>query len=290
MDFIQHIRACNNYSGSGFIPFVIDGAVVGRLRPDFAGHLRRWPSVFNVTDQGVEMAPGMEGFEERSAGIAEVLAQLVEQGVITHLHGEQYVATPGGRENGLVLIDRAAAPYFGIRAFGQHINGYVRDGDGLRMWVARRSMDRRNYPGRLDNIAAGGLPYGIGMPENLQKECWEEAGIPAGLAERARCVGTVTYNAETEKGLKPDTLYCYDLELPPDFTPRCTDGEVAEFYLWPVEKVMEFVGCADEFKLNCNLVVIDFLIRHGFLGPERGDYMELVTGLHPPVMPVISTS
>lgn len=289
MEFIQHIKACNNYRGAHFLPFRIDGSVVGRLRPEFAHHLRRWPAVFEFTRQGVELAESLQGFTERSAKIAEVLPQLVEQGVISHLHGEQYVATPAGREQGLALIDRAAAPYFGIRAFGQHINGYVRDGDSLKMWVARRALDRRNYPGRLDNIAAGGLPYDVSFKENLLKECWEEAGIPPELAVQARGVGTVTYNAETEKGFKPDTLYCYDLELPSDFLPECNDGEVAEFYLWPVEKVMEIVGRADEFKLNCNLVVIDFLVRHGYLGPEREDYLELVTGLHPPVLPPVDT-
>jgi 8-oxo-dGTP pyrophosphatase MutT (NUDIX family) len=285
MDFLQHIRACNNSGTTHFLPFQIDGLVVGRLRPGFAQHLRNWPAVFNVTQDAVEFTESLQGFEQRSARIAEVLPQLVEQGVISHLHGEQYIATPAGREQGLVLIDRAAAPYFGIRAFGQHINGYVREGDAMKMWVARRALDRRNYPGRLDNIAAGGLPYGISLHENLLKECREEAGIPPELAMQARSVGTVTYNAETEKGFKPDTLYCYDLELPPEFVPESVDGEVAEFYLWSIEKVMEVVGQAGEFKLNCNLVVIDFLVRHGFLGPEREDYPELVTGLHPPVMP-----
>jgi isopentenyldiphosphate isomerase len=284
MDFVQHIRACNNLSGTRFLPFRIDGVVVGWVRPEFADHLRNWPSVFVVSRDGVELASGLRGFEERSAKIAEVLAQLVEQGAISHLHGEQYVATAAGREQGLALIDRAAAPYFGIRAFGQHINGFVREGGAIKMWVARRAEDRRNYPGRLDNIAAGGLPYGISLHENLLKECREEAGIPSELAAQARSVGTVTYNAETEKGFKPDTLYCYDLELPPEFSPESMDGEVAGFSLWPIEKVMEVVGQADEFKLNCNLVVIDFLLRHGFLGPERGDYLELVTGLHPPVI------
>jgi 8-oxo-dGTP pyrophosphatase MutT (NUDIX family) len=285
MDFLQHIRACNNYSGTHFLPFRIDGLVVGRLRHQFADLLRNWSSVFDVSPDGVELASHLRGFEERSAKIAEVLPELVKQGAMTHLHGEQYVATAAGREQGLALIDRAAAPYFGIRAFGQHINGFVREGGALKMWVARRAMDRRNYPGRLDNIAAGGLPYDISLHENLLKECREEAGIPAELAARARSVGTVTYNAETEKGFKPDTLYCYDLELPPEFVPQSLDGEVADFYLWPIEKVMEVVGQAEEFKLNCNLVVIDFLVRHGFLGPEREDYQALVTGLHPPAMP-----
>ncbi len=128
---------------------------------------------------------------------------------------------------------------------------------------------------------AGGLPADIGLGENLAKECWEEAGISSEMAAKARPVGAITYNMESGKGLKPDTLYCYDLELPGSFLPRCVDGEVAGFELLPVRDVMKIVFESDEFKLNCNLVLIDFFIRHGYLGPDHDEFHELVTGLHP---------
>ena len=52
-------------------------------------------------------------------------------------------------------------------------------------------------------------------------------------------VGAISYCQETDSGLKPDVMFCYDLELPADFAPRNTDGEVDTFYLWPVEEVAE---------------------------------------------------
>lgn len=119
------------------------------------------------------------------------------------------------------------------------------------------------------------------MQENLWKECWEEAGIDRKLASEARPVGAITYNMETAKGLKPDTLYCYDLQLPAYFRPKCNDGEVAGFELVPVTDVMQTVLNSDEFKQNCNLVLIDFFIRHGQLGPDNDDYGEIISGLHP---------
>ena len=42
---------------------------------------------------------------------------------------------------------------------------------------------------------------------------------------------------------------------------------------------MKTVAETREFKFNCNLIVIDFLIRHGLIGPERPDYIEIVEGL-----------
>jgi hypothetical protein len=34
-----------------------------------------------------------------------------------------------------------------------------------------------------------------------------------------------------------------------------------------------------EFKFNCNLVLIDFFVRHGLVDPGRGDYLDIVAGL-----------
>lgn len=282
MSYFDHIRACNNFNPSLFLPFIVDGVIVGQIKRDFSRLLREWPHLFVVSTESVGLAAELRTFDLRTQTIAQVLAELVEKDEITHLHGEQYVATATTREQGLFLIDRAAAPYFGVRAFGQHINGFVRSEQGTKLWVAKRSADRRNFPGKFDNLVAGGLPYGISLQENLKKECWEEAGISAELAASAQPVGAVTYNAETVQGYKPDTLYCYDLELSSDFQPHCTDGEVESFSLWPIEQVMDVVRHTTDFKLNCNLVIIDFLVRHGFIGPEDGSYVSLLQELRPP--------
>ena len=101
------------------------------------------------------------------------------------------------------------------------------------------------------------------------------------LTRRAQPVGAVTYLGMSDKGLKPDVLFCYDLELPRDFRPQNTDGEVEEFLLLPIEDVMRRVRETDEFKLNCNIVVLDFLLRHGYIGPEQADFLDISTGLRP---------
>ena len=281
MNLLRHIEACNNADASIFLRFDVAGTPVGHVTEAMANSLSPWPDYFEFGDRRVSFRCGSATFSERNRIFSEILESLVERGVITHLHGEQYPATAGRRDEAVMLIDRAAAPYFGIRAFGQHVNGYVRDDGELKMWIGRRALDRRNFPGKLDNIAAGGLPCGIPLHENLLKECWEEAGIPAQLAATAVPTGTVTYNAVGMTGLKPDTLYCYDLELPGEFVPRCTDGEVEGFFLWSMDQLMDALRREGEFKLNCNLVIIDFLIRHGSIGPGHEEYLDLVTGLHP---------
>ncbi len=280
MSYLDRIKACNQHDLSQFAPFRVEGVQVGWLRPSFAKQLVRWPETFRVSSGAVDLAPGLQSFEARSAAVQTVIRALIEEGVIDRWHGEDYPVTGGERNKAFFALDRASAAYFGIRAFGQHMNGYVRDRDGMKMWIGRRAMSRVHEPGKLDHLVAGGLPHGAGLTENLVKECDEEAGISAELARQAVPVGAVSYCAETRKGLKPDVLYCYDLQLPADFVPHPKDGETVEFYSWPIEQVAEVVRDTDEFKLNCNLAIIDFLIRWGHIPPDHPDYLRLVAGLH----------
>lgn len=115
----------------------------------------------------------------------------------------------------LFWLERAAVPIFGTLGLGVHINGYVRDptsGD-IKLWIARRSATKQTWPGFLDNFVAGGQPLGIGLMDNVVKECAEEAGVPEAIARKAVSTGAVSYYIELERGLTPETQYVFDLEL-----------------------------------------------------------------------------
>ncbi len=280
MSYLSKIVALNNGDTEGFLPFVIGGRHVGNIAPAFAARLKAFPRQFIVTDQMVVLNPEVHDFDARSAALAEVLAALHRDGVVAQLLGELYPVTDGRREHALCLIDRGVIGYFGIAAYGQHLNGYVGAGERMKMWIGTRARDRHLYPGKLDQLVAGGLPWGISLADNLAKECQEEAGMSAELAAGATPVGAITYFAETPRGLKPDILYCYDLGLSADFQPVCTDGEVESFELMPIQEVIERVRDTRDFKPNCDLVIIDFLIRHGFIGPDDPDYLAIQAGLH----------
>ena len=280
MSYLDHIRACNNFDPSGFRPFEAGGLRVGWVRHDHAERLRNHADVFAVTGDAVRLAPGLDDFETRTAAVESVLRPLSAAGVIGKWRNEPYPVTPSRGTPPPLRVDRAACPFLGVRAYGVHLNGFVRKADGLHMWIARRARDKMNYPGMLDNMVAGGQPFGLGLMENMVKECGEEAGIPRNLARRAVPVGVIAYDHQFEDGAKPDWQYCYDLELPADFAPVPADGEVAEFMLWPIERVAQTVRETFEFKFNCNLVIIDFLIRHGLIDPDtEPDYGELCAGL-----------
>lgn len=286
--FYRHILACNPVVDEPFLPWLIEDRPVGWLRPRAAAELHRFAQVFEITEAkgsvtAVCLRTEIRGYEARSEAMGDVVRALAAARVITPPLDEPYPVTPAGRDAALCVVDRCAAGFFGLRSFGQHLNGYVRRDDGIHMWLGRRSRDRLLFPGALDNMVAGGLPQHIALRDNLIKECAEEAGVPEGLAGQAVPVGVVTYNRVADRGFRRDVLYCYDLELPNDFEPRNTDGEVEAFMLLPLDEVARLVSETDEFKLNCNLVVIDFLIRHGWLDPASASYLPLALGLRQPL-------
>lgn len=283
MGFLRHVAACNGYDLSGFRPFRVDGATVGWIRHELAEALPAMAPGFVVTADAVSFSEGVTDFASRSAAVAEVASRLVAEGRLARLHGEMYPVLTAWGAPPLLQIDRAAIVHFGVASYGLHVNGVVRQPDGgLSLWVGRRAQDRAVAPGKLDNLIGGGQPIGLTLSENLVKEAAEEAGIGPALALRSLPVGAITYVFETPPGLKVDTLFLYDLDLDPAFVPVNTDGEVERFELWPLARVAESVRDTDDWKFNVTLVVIDFLIRHGWLTPDDDEYLELVRGLHAP--------
>jgi len=281
MSFLDHIRACNAHDLSGFRPFELDGHRLGWIRHALADELPGVDPGFVTTAERVTITPDIRDFEARSTLLDHAAQFLVERGTIKGLRGEHYPVLPRWGAEPLMRLDRAAVAAFGIESFGLHVNGFVRgEDDDLSLWIGRRARDREIAPGQFDNMVAGGQPIGLSLDENLVKEAQEEAGLDAATARRAVPVGAITYTMEVPEGLKRDRMFVYDLDLPPGVTPVNTDGEVEEFGLWTLKDVADSVRTTGDWKFNVNLVVTDFLIRHGHLTPDNEpDYLEIVRTL-----------
>lgn len=280
MSYLDHILVCNRHNLSAFRPFTVENTTVGQLRHELANKLLTFSSVFEKLGPTITLSSGLKDFYTRSEVVGEVVNELVFQGDLPCLTQEQYPVTTNFTDPPFFQLDRAVVQHFGIPAFGVHVNGFVQNQVGsLELWVARRAENRVLCPGMLDNMVAGGQPIGLGLIENVIKECNEEAAIPKNIAATAIPVGAISYRMETDVGLKSDTMFCFDLELMANFVPKNRDGEVAEFYRWPIQQVAEIVNNSYQFKFNCNLVIIDFLIRRGFISPDHPHYLKLIKGL-----------
>lgn len=193
-----------------------------------------------------------------------------------------------------VLVERALSGPLGIITHGCHVNGYTQDpitGD-YKFWIPRRAATKPNWPSMLDNIIAGGLGYPYGPYETVIKESLEEANLPEETIDKhIKSVGAVHYlffdsdptleTFTTENGyITGEVEYIYDLKLPHDIIPRPNDGEVDSFQLMSLQQVIEVLKNG-EFKPNCALVMIDFLIRKGYITPEiEPNYVTIQNTMH----------
>ncbi len=280
MSFLDRIHACTAFNPDRYLPFQIDDAVVGFVTPELAARLAAFADVFVVNAGSVNLATALITPAVRTAAVDRVLRALSQQGVVNGWRDELYPVAAHPSAPPLLLIERAAVPLFGTYGSGIHVNGFVGRGADMQMWVGRRSLDKPTAPGKLDQIVAGGKSADHTIWETLLKESEEEASILPEIAALARPVGAISYCTERSKGLRRDVLYTFDIELPEDFIPRNSDGEISEFYLWPISRVMETVRNTDDFEFKCALVVVDFLIRHGFVNHSEPDYLDVVKGLH----------
>ncbi|BEI99303.1 hypothetical protein CcaverHIS631_0403460 [Cutaneotrichosporon cavernicola] len=188
----------------------------------------------------------------------------------------------GGWRNAAFACERAACAVFGFATFGVHMTAYEGEGENMKIWVPRRSPTKATWPGMLDNSVAGGITAGMTPRDTMVKECDEEASLPASLVEaRLKNVGLATYWYITEAGfLQPEVEYLYDLPLPPRDSaeyvlPRPHDDEVESFHLMTVPEAIAALH-RGEFKPNCGIILVDFLIRHSLITPENEpDYIEI---------------
>jgi 8-oxo-dGTP pyrophosphatase MutT (NUDIX family) len=281
MSLLERINACNQWNPEDYCPFYVDERAVGLIGKNFASRLSAFGDFFRVGPDQVRLAPGLDTPEARTKAVGEAYAKLVAAGAAPPPKHELYPVAERWAGPELLRLDRAAVPLFGVRAYGIHVNGFVRDGENLKIWIGRRGRDRAVCPGKLDNMVGGGQPAGLSLKENLLKECAEEAGLTPAMASQAKPVGAVSYRVAVKEGLRRDVLFCYDLELPPGFVPQNTDGEVEEFLLMEIPEILERLRYSQDFKFNVPLVLADFLIRHGKLTPdEEVDYLTIVRNLH----------
>ena len=234
----------------------LDGTAIGVLRDDHARVLAAlWPPLWPAPCwQGPDLDWDTRGLDpaQRSVVLADVAQRLRAAGHLSGWRNELYAtwspalqdspADPDPAWPELFRLERGTYRYFGLRSHAVHINGFTPDG---RMWCGRRALSKATDPGRLDNLAAGGLPAGETIADCMVRELWEEAGVPAALALRAEHAGRITTARAEPQGWHDETLFICNLELPEGFTPRNTDGEVSGFECLAADAVIERIVARD---------------------------------------------
>src|SRR5439155_2382135 len=149
MSFADHIRACNNFDRSRVVPLLAAGRRIGWLRRDNAAALARFDSVFAVEPERVRLV--VEGDSDTiSAAVDEIVEALVVEKSVPKWRNETFDVAPRWGDPPIFRLDRGAVPFFGVRAYGVHLNGYRYIHGEMRLWIGRRAPDKRVAPNKLD--------------------------------------------------------------------------------------------------------------------------------------------
>jgi len=172
-------------------------------------------------------------------------------------------------------VERAAVPLFGLVNFGCLMTAYVCDPESGKtmLSIPRRSMMKRNWPGKLDVTVGGGMGLGQSAMSIIVQESAEEALLDPDFVQENICpVGVLPILSRSPGGWAlPGMYYLFDLPLPPDgsITPQTNalDGEIQKFELLDVDTVFRAL-LEGQFKPTSALAILDFLLRHGFYTNE----------------------
>ena len=233
--------------------------VIGHLNPEFIPYLQEFLTkeslpLISFRNDGLLIQLG------KPIEISKSLYQLAEK---MRLGG--YI--PGWRNEDFSWIDstghqyfrleRAAFRTFGFRSMATHINGYAKS-DSL--WLGRRSETKSTDPGKLDNIAAGGISAEETPWVCAKRELWEEAGVPSQIADKIQPIGRIHMRRPITRGFHDEQLFIYDLELADNFIPTNHDGEVSGFIEISLAEAAARI-LADEFTSDAAFVTADFILR-----------------------------
>ena len=192
-----------------------------------------------------------------SASLAQLANEMRRGGLIPGWRNEEFAWVDlNGHQ--YFRLERAAFRTFGFRSMATHINGYTQSNT---IWLGRRSENKSTDPGTLDNIAAGGIAADETPWVSARRELWEEAGVPAQIANEMEPVGRIHMRRPIlGRGFHDEQLYVYDLELANHFNPTNHDGEVSGFIEASYPEAAARI-LADELTSDAAFVTADFLLR-----------------------------
>jgi 8-oxo-dGTP pyrophosphatase MutT (NUDIX family) len=237
------------------------GQVIGHLNPDFTSYLQE--------SLGKNPIPHLKIGHDRltidqarplelSESLLRMADQMREGGLIQGWRNEDFAwIDQNGHE--YFRLERSAFRAFGFRSMATHINGYTKAGN---LWLGRRSETKATDPGRLDNLAAGGIGADETPWVNARRELWEEAGVPPQISDHIEPVGRIHMRRPIPgRGFHDEQLYIYDLELADNFVPTNHDGEVSGFIEISLSEAAARI-LADEFTSDAAFVTADFILRN----------------------------
>lgn len=221
---------------------------LGILSPEHARWLEHTLSPCTRTPRGLVWHAGDLNRMERSHALQSALERAKAEGLLTAWRNERFsfwhsqCESPDPELVALFDVERSGFRFLGMLSHAVHVNGFLPDG---RLWVARRARTKATDPGMLDNVTAGGLTAGETVLGCVQRELFEEAGLPSlegHLVEVARSIRT---SRQEPEGWHDEILHVMNVTLATNFVPRNQDGEVSDFMCLSPQEVLQCIEAGD---------------------------------------------
>lgn len=159
------------------MPFHYRDILVGYVKGVTASILSKYSDTIHLTENELRFTSDMEAkdFEAKTLAMAKITTQMrgkpslcrditallipvvIDDGIIKGWRDELLPVVGEYSQDPIFLLERAAVPFFGLKGYGVHVNGFVTDDDGnvSHMWVGKRSKTKSLWPSMLDHIVAG---------------------------------------------------------------------------------------------------------------------------------------
>lgn len=280
MSFLDKIRPYKSIDLTRFVRVLIDGQGIGWTKPDFANVLSDFNDTWVLNEDGLHLNAALTTYQERTNAIDETFTAMGEQGLMpnlpdyTKLGGIDWFPIYGPDRSHLAIIKRFFAPFLGVYWESVIVNGY----HGAMYWSPRRGPLVEASPGKMDALVAGSILHDQTKEEALYDEGHCEAGITEEWSDSLELVRDFQLYYPNKGGfLAHERFYIYDFDTKGVFQPKTNlPGEVEGIFEYEMSHVMAMVQDGDVFKPQINIVVTDFLIRHGYITPDHPEYAEIV--------------
>lgn len=226
----HHLTRAAQRQPSGYYTLWINGQPLGRLHGELGELVRRqsstWTSRWDEADRQLHWTLPPETL---TASMTELGVWLAHEGWVPNWRDEtQTLYDATGQALG--ELERALFKVYGLRSQAVHL--HVETCEGL-IWAAVRSKLKKEHPGLLDNLCAGGVSSGETALQSAWRELDEEAGLSAqhfsgtdlqhlGSFEVSRALGT---------GWHLELCHLYFATMRAGVHPHNRDGEVSHFQL-----------------------------------------------------------
>ncbi|MDD2547488.1 MAG: NUDIX domain-containing protein [Burkholderiaceae bacterium] len=163
------------------------------------------------------------------------------------------VCNPQGEP--IATIERGLVRVLGIATRAVHLVGLAPCG---RMWLQLRAQTKPNNPGMWDTLMGGMVSAADTVPQALERETWEEAGLRLSALQDMAHGGSLVFSRPSREGggvgYMVERIDWFRCAVPEGVEPCNQDGEVERFELASVDGVGERLG-AGLFTLEAGLVV-----------------------------------